>query len=100
MVPRTVLRTGALPHWPTGPACCRSHPDHRLGERRILLRALREGIDNRYTHRRAVAEALIEAARRKAAAAVRAEAQEIAADEDDRAEEKQVIHDVETLRAG
>jgi len=29
MVPRTVLRTGALPDWPTGPACCRSHPDHR-----------------------------------------------------------------------
>jgi hypothetical protein len=49
---------------------------------------------------RAVAEALIEAARRKAAAAVRAEAQEIAADENDRAEEKQVVHDMETLRAG
>ena len=39
-------------------------------------------------------------ARRKAAAAVRAEAQEIAADENDRAEEKQVVHDMETLRAG
>ena len=49
---------------------------------------------------RAVAEALIEAARRKAAVAVRAEAQEIAADENDRAEGKQVVHDMETLRAG
>ena len=47
-----------------------------LGERRILLRALREGIDNRYTYRASPA------------------------DENDRAEEKQVVHDMETLRAG
>jgi hypothetical protein len=86
MVPRTVLRTGALPDWPTGPLVAEViRTIAELGGRRILLRALREGIDNRYTHRASVAEALIEAARRKAAAAVRAEAREMAADEDDRA---------------
>jgi hypothetical protein len=47
----------------------------------------------------AVRAALIEAARRKAAAAVRAEAEELAADETDRAEAKQVLRDMETLRA-
>jgi hypothetical protein len=47
----------------------------------------------------AVRAALIEAARRKAAAAVRAEAEEIAADEADRAEARQVLRDMETLRA-
>ena len=48
-----------------------------LGERCILLRALREGMDTAIPTRRTVAEALIEAARRKAAAAVRAEAQQL-----------------------
>jgi hypothetical protein len=47
----------------------------------------------------AVRAALIEAARRKAAAAVRAEAEEVAADEADRAEAVQVLRDMETLRA-
>ncbi len=47
----------------------------------------------------AVRSALIEAARRKAAAAVRAEAEELAADEADRAEAMQVLRDMETLRA-
>jgi hypothetical protein len=47
----------------------------------------------------AVRAALIEAARRKAAAAVRSEAEELAADETDRAEAKQVLRDMETLRA-
>jgi hypothetical protein len=47
----------------------------------------------------AVRAALIEAARRKAAAAVRAEAEVLAADETDRAEAKQVLRDMETLRA-
>jgi hypothetical protein len=47
----------------------------------------------------AVRTALIEAARRKAAAAVRAEAEELAADEADRAEATQVLRDMETLRA-
>jgi len=47
----------------------------------------------------AVRAALIEAARRKAAAAVRAEAEELAADEADRAEAMQVLRDMETLRA-
>jgi hypothetical protein len=47
----------------------------------------------------AVRAALIEAARRKAAAAVRAEAEELAADETDRAEAKRVLRDMETLRA-
>jgi hypothetical protein len=47
----------------------------------------------------AVRAALIEAARRKAAAAVRAEAEELAADEADRAEALQVLRDMETLRA-
>jgi post-segregation antitoxin (ccd killing protein) len=47
----------------------------------------------------AVRAALIEAARRKAAAAVRAEAEELAADEADHAEAVQVLRDMETLRA-
>jgi hypothetical protein len=47
----------------------------------------------------AVRSALIEAARRTAAAAVRAEAEELAADEADRAEAAQVLRDMETLRA-
>jgi hypothetical protein len=47
----------------------------------------------------AVRAALIEAARRKAAAAVRAEAEQLAADEADRAEARQVLRDMETLRA-
>ncbi|MGH3522451.1 MAG: hypothetical protein ACRDU4_06395 [Mycobacterium sp.] len=47
----------------------------------------------------AVRAALIEAARRKAAAAIRAEAEEVAADETDRAEAMQVLRDMETLRA-
>ena len=47
----------------------------------------------------AVRAALIEAARRKATAAVRAEAEELAADEADRAEATQVLRDMETLRA-
>ena len=46
-----------------------------------------------------VRAALIEAARRKAAAAIRAEAEELAADESDRAEAVQVLRDMETLRA-
>ena len=47
----------------------------------------------------AVRSALIDAARRKAAAAVRAEAEGLAADETDRAEAAQVLRDMETLRA-
>ncbi|MDT5257716.1 MAG: hypothetical protein QOD10_2796 [Mycobacterium sp.] len=47
----------------------------------------------------AVREALIEAAHRKAAEAIRAEAEELAADEADRAEATQVLRDMETLRA-
>jgi hypothetical protein len=47
----------------------------------------------------AVRAALIEAARRKAAAAVRVEAEELAADEADHAEAVQVLRDMETLRA-
>jgi hypothetical protein len=47
----------------------------------------------------AVRAALIDAARRKAAAAIRAEAEELAADETDRAEAMQVLRDMETLRA-
>jgi len=47
----------------------------------------------------AVRTALIEAARRKAAAAIRAEAEELAVDEADRAEAMQVLRDMETLRA-
>lgn len=47
----------------------------------------------------AVRAALIEAARLKAAAAIRAEAEELAADESDRAEAMQVLRDMETLRA-
>jgi hypothetical protein len=43
--------------------------------------------------------ALIEAARRKAAAAIRAEAEQLAADEADRAEAVQVLRDMEALRA-
>lgn len=46
-----------------------------------------------------VRAALIEAARRKAAVAIRAEAEELAADESDRAEAVQVLRDMETLRA-
>ena len=47
----------------------------------------------------AVRAALIDAARRKAAASIRAEAEDLAADEDDRAEAAQVLRDRETLRA-
>jgi hypothetical protein len=47
----------------------------------------------------AVRAALIDAARRKATAAIRAEAQRLADDEDDRAEAMQVLRDMETLRA-
>ena len=47
----------------------------------------------------AVREALIEAARRKAAEAIRAEAEELTADDADRAEAMQVLRDTETLRA-
>ena len=47
----------------------------------------------------AVRSALIDAARRRAAALLRAEAEELAADEQDRAEATQVLRDMETLRA-
>ncbi len=47
----------------------------------------------------AVRAALIEAARQKARASVRAEAEDLAADEADRAEAVQVLRDMETLRA-
>ncbi|SOJ52497.1 hypothetical protein MSIMFB_00013 [Mycobacterium simulans] len=47
----------------------------------------------------AVRTALIDAARRKAGAAIRAEAERLAADESDRAEAMQVLRDMETLRA-
>lgn len=47
----------------------------------------------------AVRSALIDAARRKANAAVRAEAEKLAKDEADRAEAMQVLRDMETLRA-
>jgi hypothetical protein len=47
----------------------------------------------------AVRAALIEAARQKAAMAIRAEAKELAADEADHAEAAQVLRDMETLRA-
>jgi hypothetical protein len=47
----------------------------------------------------AVRAALIDAARRKAADSIRAEAKALAADETDRAEAAQVLRDMETLRA-
>nr|WP_231514501.1 hypothetical protein [Mycobacterium sp. URHB0044] len=47
----------------------------------------------------AVRSALIDAARRKADAAIRAEAERLAEDESDRAEAMQVLRDMETLRA-
>jgi hypothetical protein len=47
----------------------------------------------------AVRTALIDAARRHAAATLRAEAEDLAADEQDRAEAAQVLRDMETLRA-
>jgi hypothetical protein len=47
----------------------------------------------------AVRTALIDAARRKAAASIRAEAEGIAADQVDRAEAAQVLRDMDTLRA-
>jgi hypothetical protein len=47
----------------------------------------------------AVRAALIDAARRKAATRIRAEAEELADDEADRAEAAQVLRDMETLRA-
>lgn len=47
----------------------------------------------------AVRSALIDAARRKAGAAIRAEAERLAEDEADRAEVVQVLRDMETLRA-
>jgi hypothetical protein len=46
-----------------------------------------------------VRTALIDAARRKASAAIRAEAEGLAEDESDRAEGMQVLRDMETLRA-
>ncbi|HEX8509260.1 MAG TPA: hypothetical protein VF635_07155 [Propionibacteriaceae bacterium] len=47
----------------------------------------------------AVRSALIEAASRRAGAALRAEAEALAADDDDRAESARVLRDMETLRA-
>lgn len=47
----------------------------------------------------AVRTALIEAARRRAAATIRAEAERLAEDEGDRTEAMQVLRDMETLRA-
>jgi hypothetical protein len=47
----------------------------------------------------AVRSALIDAACQRAAALLRAEAEELAADEQDRAEAAQVLRDMETLRA-
>jgi len=47
----------------------------------------------------AVRAALIDAARRRAADSIRAEAKALAADETDRAEAAQVLRDMETLRA-
>ena len=47
----------------------------------------------------AVRSALIDAARRKAGAAIRAESKGLAEDESDRAEAMQVLRDMETLRA-
>jgi hypothetical protein len=47
----------------------------------------------------AVRAALIDAARRKAAALLRAEAEALAADEEDRAEAAEVLRGMETLRA-
>jgi hypothetical protein len=47
----------------------------------------------------AVRAALIDAARRRAATRLRSEAEALAADEHDRAEAAQVLHDMETLRA-
>lgn len=47
----------------------------------------------------AVRAALIDAARRKAAASIRSEADALASDEADRAEAAQVLRDMETLRA-
>ena len=46
-----------------------------------------------------VRAALIDAARRKAGTAIRAEAERLAADASDRAESMQVLRDMETLRA-
>ena len=47
----------------------------------------------------AVRSAIIDAARRKAGAAIRAEGERLAQDESDRAEAMQVLRDMETLRA-
>ena len=47
----------------------------------------------------AVRAALIQAARHKVTAAIRAEAEKLAADDTDRAEAMQVLRDMETLRA-
>ena len=47
----------------------------------------------------AVRSALIDAARRKADAVIRAEAESLASDKSDRAEASQVLRDMETLRA-
>lgn len=47
----------------------------------------------------AVRAALIDAARRRAQATLRAEAEALAADEEDRAEAAQVLRDMECLRA-
>ncbi|NLF03875.1 MAG: hypothetical protein GX593_02535 [Actinomycetales bacterium] len=48
---------------------------------------------------RAVRDALVEAAARHAKARLRAEAEVLAADEDDRAEAAEVLRDMEALRA-
>lgn len=47
----------------------------------------------------AVRAALIDAARVKASAAIRAEAEGLAADQEDRAEAMQILRDMDTLRA-
>lgn len=48
---------------------------------------------------RAIREAIIEAARRERAARLRAEAEALAADAEDRAEARAVLEDMESLRA-
>jgi hypothetical protein len=48
----------------------------------------------------AVRAALIDAARARARSTLRAEAEALAADEQDKAEAGQVLRDMETLRAG
>ena len=103
-----VTTTAGLDDWLHVAAICGwiETPEELAVRRRVYGSLLFDGAWRRWIATRdgtpvsaAVRAALIDAARRKAAASIRAEAEALAADEADRAEAAQVLRDMETLRA-